>query len=41
MDFFHKKLDEMSSDIKESCLKNIIDEIMALVAKTKYLLSLK
>jgi hypothetical protein len=41
MNFFHNKLMEYSEEIKESCLKNIIDEIMALTAKTIYLLTLK
>ena len=40
MDFFHQKLKKFQAEIQETCLKNIIDEIMALVGQTKYLLTL-
>lgn len=41
MESFHKKVMKCSEEIKESCLKNILDEITALTAKTNYLLTLK
>lgn len=41
LEFFVEKMKEHQEEIKESSINNIIDEIVALAKKTKYLLTLK
>jgi hypothetical protein len=41
LEFFMEKMKNHQEEIKESAINNIIDEIVALAKKTKYLLTLK
>jgi hypothetical protein len=41
LEFFMEKMKNHQEEIKESAINNMIDEIVALAKKTKYLLTLK
>ncbi len=41
LEFFTEKMKKHQEEIKDSAINNIIDEIVALAKKTKYLLTLK
>jgi hypothetical protein len=41
MEGFCKKIMSYYEQVEESYIKNLLDEVMALTAKTKYLLTLK
>lgn len=41
LEYFKEKIKEHQEEIKESAINNMVDEIVALAAKTKYLLTLR